>query len=195
MTAGPRSRSWTAVVIAVAVLAGCGVPADRDPRPITQRVPFGLLDPPPASTTTTRPPLATVSTPVFFVTDGRLVPVNREVPAPLSVPAALVALLDGPSDTETAAGIRTAISLQTQLLSTEVGGDVARLDLAGTFAEVPGDEQLLAVAQLVFTATAVEGVSAVTFAINGRPVAVPTADGTLKPGPVGRADFPTVAPA
>jgi spore germination protein GerM len=171
------------------------VPSDRAPRPITQPVPFGLLEPPPTATTTTRPPLPTVSTPVFFVRDGRVVPVPRQVQAPLSVPAALGALLEGPTDTETAAGVRTAISLQTQLLSTEVGGEVARLDLAGTFAEVAGDEQLLAVAQIVFTATAVEGVTALTFAINGREVAVPTADGTLKPGPVGRADFPTVAPA
>lgn len=195
MAGRPGRRRLAGGVLFAALLAACGVPTDRAPRPVTQRVPFGLLDPPPASTTTTtRPPLATVTTPVFFVRENRLVSVPRQVQAPLSVPAALVELLEGPNDTETAAGIRTAVSLQTQLLSTEVGGEVARLDLAGTFAEVPGDEQLLALAQLVFTTTAVEGVSAVSFAINGRPVAVPTADGTLKPGPVGRADFPTVAP-
>ncbi|MGH9189875.1 MAG: GerMN domain-containing protein [Acidimicrobiales bacterium] len=179
------------------MLSACGVPTDSSARPIRDGVPFGLLAPATtvSATTTTAPGAATGTVAVFFVRDGRLVRAERQVPVPVSVPAALTALLDGPTDGEVAAGARSAISISARLLATEVEGDVVRLDLAGSFAEVQGGEQVLAVAQLVFTATAVEGVRGVTLALDGRLVEVPTADGTLKAGPVGPGDFGPLAPA
>jgi spore germination protein GerM len=55
--------------------------------------------------------------------------------------------------------------------------------------ELGGDEQLLAVAQLVCTLTARPGVGPVSFTLEGAPVDVPTGDGSLTSGPVSRDDY------
>lgn len=185
-----------AVTVMVAV-GGCGVPIESSSRPISDGVPFGLLSPAPSSppaTVTAPTPAETVTVDVFLVRGDRLIGVQRQVLAPVSVPTTLAALLEGPDDGEISAGVRTAISVSTRLLSTEVEGETVRLNLAGSFGQAQGGEQRLAVAQLVFTATSVAGVRGVSFALDGRPVEIPTGDGTLRGGPVGPEDFPALAP-
>ena len=78
-----------------------------------------------------------------------------------------------------AAGSRTAISPQTTLRSARLDGDTAVVDLSGALVEVGGQEQILAVAQIVLTATAVPGVGQVRFLLEGQAVEIPRADGTL----------------
>ena len=75
-----------------------------------------------------------------------------------------------------------------------VAHDVPLIDVNESLTGVDGEEQMLALAQLVFTLTGLPGVNGVSFARDGRPVEVPTADGELKRGPLRRQDFAAVAP-
>jgi spore germination protein GerM len=130
---------------------------------------------------------------VFLVdADGRLAPVARANAH--SAAAALAALLQGPRETESAIGLRTAIPVGTNLRTTTVRTGTARIDLAEDFTNIVGSEQILALAQLVYTATVVPGVERVELAIDGELINVTRADGSLAEGPVTRADYAAVGP-
>jgi Sporulation and spore germination len=181
----------TALVLAGG-LAACGIPADSQPQALARKdVPFDLLAP---STTGAAPstPAGRVPINVYLVGITGLVPVSRGVKAPATLSEALSALLAGPTDLEVTNGLRTAISGQATLSAGPVGFGVGTIDLGGAFGQVGGQEQILAVAQLVFTATAVPGIVKVQFTLGGRPVEVPAGDGTLTQGPLGRSDFPSL---
>lgn len=185
--------AW-AVMVAVGLFTACGVPSDEAPRKLAlDDVPAELLAPAPTALATTTTVPGTVPAAIFLLRDDRLVPVERKVDSPPALRRVLGALLGGPTDEEAGGGLRSAISAQTALISVLVDGGVARVDLTGSFADIGGQEQILAVAQLVFTATTVEGVSGVQFALDGQPVEVPRADGTLTPGPLGQVHFASLA--
>lgn len=194
MRVGPVLSLLVGLALLALVGAGCGLPANAEARAIPAgQVPFGLLrtGPPRAAPMAASPIQALAQ--VFLVRQGRLVAVGRVVDAPLSVKVVLDALLAAPSNSEAAAGLRSAVNEQASLLSARIRGGVADLDLTSAFAEVGGQDQILAVAQVVYTATSVPGVTAVTFALDGKPVEVPGGDGTLLHGPVTRANFPALA--
>lgn len=127
---------------------------------------------------------------VYFVRGERLEAVERPVPTTLA--SALRGLFEGPRETETDGGLRSAIPAGTALLRLTMSAGVADVDLSEGFASVVGPEQVLALAQLVYTATAISGVSAVRLAIEGQPVDAASGDGRLAPGPVGRDDYPAL---
>ncbi len=178
--------------------AGCGVPVDNGPTALARNnVPFGLLRPS-AATSTTTPNAApvTVAVQIFLLAaDGTLSQATREVPVPAPLTSILDALVDGPTNAEAAAGLQSAVPPQTQIISASVSGGVATVDLGGTFDQLVGQSEIEAVAQIVFTATALPDVSSVGFELGGAQVAVPTATGAEVPT-ADRAQFaPLVAPA
>jgi hypothetical protein len=194
------SRLPPAVAVAVLSLAvaaaGCGIPSDAGPRPLARgAVPFGLLQAsPPTSTTTTRPPTVAVSVPVFLIgTDGHLVGVNRDVAVPAPMAAVLGALVDGPTASDAASGLDTAVPPQTTVLSAAVAAGIATVDLSGPFNQLVGQAQILAVAQFVFTATGQPGVNGVAFELDGQAVQVPVAGGAQVPV-ANRSQFAALAP-
>lgn len=191
-----RVRLASCVVVA-AVLVACGVPADSEPRRLAAKdVPFGLLEAAPSTTATTAPPTAqSVSVEVFFLATDRLRPVARNVIAPPTVGKVVNALLEGVREEEVAAGLRSAINPQTKLLLARLAEGVARVDLSRAFAQATIQDQIVSLAQVVFTATAVPGVAGVLFTLEGEPVEVPTPDGSLARGPLGRDEFAPLAPA
>ena len=187
-----RSAATTLGLMAALALAAaaCGVPVQTRPVALSaSQLPAGLTG---ASTTTT---LHGSSTPVsliqvYFVAGDRLVARSRLVPSPGSLPEGLADLLAGPTPAESAAGIRTSINPATELLAERVIRSRVVLDLSQTFADTGGPDQILAIAQFVYTVTGIQtGVNAVSFELGDSPVAVPTANGTLLSGPVGRADY------
>jgi len=183
------------VVVAGCALSGCGVPVDSAPTALSRSgVPFDLLAPSsPTSTTTSLPP-ATVGVQIFLVSSsGQLVAADRPVPYPASLSSAVAALIDGPTAAESAASLQSAVPAQTDLLSATISGGIATIDLGGTFGQLVGQAQIDAVAQIVFTATALPGVSDVVFELNGQPVAVPTASGADVPT-ANRSQFTSMAP-
>lgn len=188
----PPALGLAACLVAAATLLGsCGVPTGGGAQSISRSaVPFGLLSP-----STTTPPGGTVSgsvaVQIYFVNGGHLAGVARLVRPPATLQRAIDALLQGPSDNEISAGITTGISSQTVALSTATSAGLATLNLSSEFGQATGQQQVLAVAQLVFTATAVPGVAAVTIELDGNPIQVPVGNGSLtQPGtPLTRADF------
>jgi spore germination protein GerM len=183
-----RSRSLMALVIAASLAAGCGIPADRHP----EAVPGGVVRPALGPTTTTPTP-ATLAT-LFFVQAEQLVPVVRSATRP-GLQAVLEVLLTGPTEAELAAGLRTAVSPQSNIRSVGTDGSTAVIDLTTTFVEVGGEEQILALAQIVLTATAIPGITNVRFELEGQPVEVPRAEGTLSSGPLTASDYASLRTA
>lgn len=132
------------------------------------------------------------STLVFFIQGETLVPVERGVsPTP---GGAIRTLLEGPRDTEAAIGLRSAIPAGTTLLRAAVDGELATIDLSSSFSSIVGPEQVLALAQLVYTATSIPGITQAAFAIEGSRIDVARGDGSLSSGPVSRLDYPGIGP-
>ena len=121
--------------------------------------------------------------------------VAREVPAAQeSLVAVLDALLQGLTNSEAQAGLESAVPAGTTVLSAGAGlTGIATINLGGTFGQLVGQAQIQATAQIVFTATALPGVTAVTFELSGHPVGVPVASGALVTVAT-RAQFAPIAP-
>jgi Sporulation and spore germination len=174
------------------LLVACGISPDSSPQPINRKdVPYGLLDRPPATTP--------VSIPDAFVTiylDGvqRLVAVSRPVPAPASVRGALVALGQGSTTAEAAQGLVSPISTAVPLLLVNLGAASATVDLSRSFANLGEQEEIVAVAQLVYTMTSFPGIRMVVIKIDGSVATVPTGTGTVTKKPVSRSDYLSLAP-
>ena len=179
----------------VAGLTACGVQSDDGPRRLaTEKVPYGLLEAAPATTTSTVAGVPIVSVPIYFVHGDRLRSVPRSVTDPATVGKAIDALLNGPRGDESATGLRTAVDPRAKLLLARLEDGVARLDMSAEFAQGPVQQQIPSLAQLVYTATAIPGVTAVRFTIEGEPVEVPTPEGNVVVGAVGRDAFRALAP-
>ena len=194
----PRALRAAALALVGASAAACGVPVDSGPTALARSgVPFGLLDPSTVPTTTTAPSPTpvTVSVQIFLLDpSGRLAAVQRQVAVPAPLTAVLGALTAGPTNAEAAAGLQSAVPPQTQVVSASVAGGLATVDLAGTIGQLVGQSEINAVAQIVFTATALASVTGVSFFFNGQPVSVPTAGGAEVPI-ASRAQFASMAPA
>lgn len=183
------------VVITLMVAGGCGVETESSPRAIpTEDVPFGLLTPETSAGATSTTAASTAQVVVYFVRAERLVRVERSVAGREPLAEAVGALLAGPTGAETEVGLRTAIAAGVGLRSIAVDRGVASVDLGGGFGEIAGQEQILSVAQVVFTVTATSGVRGVRIAVDGSPVEAPRGDGTLTKDPLSAADFPDLVP-
>ena len=182
---GRRGRAVAgALVVAGAVaLSACGVPVDGHPIALScQGVPFGLLEPTGPTTSLAPVPPSAVNVPVqiyLFGSNGHLVAADRDLPvADANLAAVVGALVVGPTDAEATAGIQSSLPALTTVLSgTAIVDGVATVNLGGTFGQLVGTQEIEAVAQLVFTASALPGVNGVTFQLSGLPVDVPVASG------------------
>ena len=195
-----RRRQATAGLVAAIVvgLASCGVPIDKQPAALSrQGIPFNLLEPtsPTTSATTTPSPIEAPVQIFLIASNGHLVPVVRDVPFAAPDPATVLgALVGGPTVVEAGEGLQSALPAQTVILGANISGGVATVNLGGTFGQLVGTPQIQAVAQLVFTASSVPGVTTgVTFELSGLPVEVPVASGAQVPV-ANRGQFTALAP-
>ena len=172
--AGRRTgAAWLAAPLALLLAAGCGVRAQERP---------DRLDPSvvPSERGLVRPVVAAV----WFVRDGRVVPVRRLLAAPASPRQRLAALVAGADDP----ALRTYVD-PADPPRLDLAAGVAEVTMPAAFATAPRDVRLLAAAQVVFTLTEGDDVAVVRFRAGGRPVSVPRPDGTPTTAPVTRADF------
>ncbi len=175
---------WTALAVTAAalLLAACGIPSDGQPRDIAETERLQLAD--------TKAPEQAAATPngpkVYFLSQGpngedRLQPAGRDV---ASTPAALLTeLLTGLTAKEQQLNKwRTAVPPDTKLLEPPVqqpdGTLVVNLNQA--FFQASGPAQINAVAQVVFTATGIDGVQRVTILVESQPQGWPRGDGTAQ---------------
>ncbi len=191
----PQGAAAAVLTALVALATGaCGIGADAAPHVIAKKdVPYGLLA---QSPTTTVPALLSQYVTIYLDGPLRLVAVSRSVPAPVSLRSALTALGQGPTSQEAADGLESPISTAAPLTVSRRSetGPIVTVSVSGSFTSLAGQDQAIAMAQLVYTATAFPGVTGVDVRINGRPAKVPTAKGTLVSGPIDRADYPDLAP-
>lgn len=179
-------RAPVALTAVLLAFAGCGIELQEQPVAIDsaalppETAPAEAVEDEPAGTV------------LFLVAGDRLHAVER--PQQPSLMATITALLEGPRETETAIGLRSAIPAGTRLLGSALTGRIVRLDLSEEFTSVVGEEHLLALAQLVHTATAATGRDRVQIAIEGEAVAVARGDGQLTTDPVGPEDYRSLSP-
>lgn len=177
-------------MVAVALVAGisCGIPHDTTPTTLPGGVVYPPLAPAEGRPYPGGDPARPLQTEIFLVRSDHLVTIGRSAPRH-DLSDALRLLLGGPTESELDAGIRSAVSPQTTLLSARVDGDMAVVDLSGALVEVSGQEQIFAVAQIVLTATAVPGVAQVRLLLEGEAVEVPGPDGTLTSATLRATDY------
>lgn len=103
---------------------------------------------------------------------------------------ALESLLAGPSETERAAGVTTAIPDSTDLLGLNIEDGVATVDLSSEYEQGSGSHaEFLRLGQVVYTITQFDTVRGVRFRINGEPVEVFGGHGIILDRPQNRRDY------
>ena len=191
-TRGRHARSAALAAVLVAGLVGaCGIPADDEPREITQEELPG--------TATTALEVGeegqTRSVELYFTHFNGdrdvLTTVEREVPtggeSGRPTPATVLdALLSGvPTDGEVDADVVTKIPADTALASQpELLNGILTVDLDSGIRSVQGDGARLAFGQMVCTVDALEGVEGVVFEIEGDPVNPLVGDGETSSAPL-----------
>ena len=184
--------------LAVALLAGCGVPATGEPQVLSStNVPYNLLRSPTATATpitSTTPGEAPTHVDQFagqvaFVMDDRsgqkVVLERRWVRAGASTDVAqdlLTQLQAGPTVAEHTKGRGSAIPTGTGLVAQSVADGLVTIELTGENPVQAPDRLPLAVAQIVLTATSQPGVERVLLTRDGAPINPPLPNGTLTSG-------------
>ncbi|WP_329001019.1 GerMN domain-containing protein [Kribbella sp. NBC_00709] len=181
------------VALAVILLAGCGIPVQRQPAPIDPAaVPSRLQG---TGSPTSGPASATPGKPaiqVVFARKDRLVTFVRDAPSPAPtdrLQTVISALLAGPSTTEQADGVTSALPPELTLTVAGVQGKRVDLELSGETDGRSATENVLAVGQIVLSVTALSTIDEVTFSRNGQPVEALLADGALTTEPLTAADY------
>jgi spore germination protein GerM len=154
-------------------LAGCGVPIDREPRPINQTT---VTPAKPVPTTVAKVGGPKVA--VYYLNRDRLQAEELAVEGEVSLGKALAFVLAAPPD-DASSELRTSVPPDTQLRGVVVEDGLATIDLSGEINDIGGPAQKEAFAQIVFTALEFDEVQRVRFSVDGEPVDAPTDDGNL----------------
>lgn len=153
---------------------------------------------PPAAVQETVPaePSAPVALRVYYAYPEKLQPVARTVPHTTAVlKAALLQLLAGPTPAEKALGMTSQIPAATRLRGVTVKANVAVVDLTSAFGTGGGTLSMTnRIAQVVYTCTQFQGIDAVTFLMDGKPVDALGGEGIIIDQPQTRADFEDSVP-
>ena len=193
-----RRAGWrlAAVVMTAVVAAGCGLPTDETAQAIDpDELPESLRPGFTASTTTTIPAPLTEARTVFLLTNPQdiertiVVEVKRQVDRNATLGDVLATLFGEATSTEESdAGYFNTLELFEILNATVADGvatvNIVHLSPEGEDQPPSADELRFAAAQLVFTASATEGVDGVRILLDGEEVSVPTSDADAEPGSV-----------
>ena len=188
-----RSKSMASALrhplLLVVLVSSCAVPSSGSYQEVAPAdIPFGLNAPQttlPQTTTTVPDPMSTESLPaavsepidLFFISNSRIIKVQRNVASPANPSQAMSSLVEGPSTSPEFIGLRTALPT-TFAASVDVIRGVARVDATRAFLEsLSGLDQKLAIAQIVLTLTSRPGVGQVLFSVDGKLISVPRGRG------------------
>ncbi|MFC0033332.1 GerMN domain-containing protein [Micromonospora chaiyaphumensis] len=179
------TRRLLPVLLAAALLGGCGVPVDDEPRRV-QPPPGGF--PTPAGTATAEPD-GRVDEPLCFVRGDGLAAATRRVDGLPGVDAHLQHLLAGPDGAERDRGLATALPGTVAVAGATLTGTVATVDVRQAGEETGRNDEILAFGQIVCTLTQRPDVDSVAFRRDGQPLEVPRADGNVSSLPLTAADY------
>jgi hypothetical protein len=118
----------------------------------------------------------------------RLRSAQRDVPP--AADSVLESLFAGPNADERDAELDTAIPADIELLDARPVGELLTIDLNDVFDELTPDGLRLAVAQIVSTATDIDGVRSVQIRIDGEERVWPLGNGELTDRPLTQYDYP-----
>jgi spore germination protein GerM len=191
-----RNRFGSLLVVTV-LAAGCGVPNDHD----AHVVEIGSFVADVEQGLTAQPPVddddgAVIS--VYMIAPGagrHLVAVERIVPYP-SLELIMKHLFQGPVGDEWAKEVRSAISTQARVRDVIIFDGQATIDIDGPLTDLLGGfEIILALAQIVGTATEVPGIDRVRLQLDGEEMTdALTEDGTSTSGALTRKDYANLLP-
>ena len=185
-----------ALVLAAAAASGCGLPTDDTAQAIDpDELPESLRPGFTASTTTTVPAPLTEARTVFLLTNPQdiertiVVEVERQVDRNATLGDVLATLFgEATSAEESDAGYFNTLELFEILNATVIDGvatvNIVHLSPEGEDQPPSADELRFAAAQLVFTASATEGIDGVRILLDGEQVSIPTSDADAEPGSV-----------
>ncbi len=155
----------SAIGLTLCVLSSCGVGVDSNPR---------VLQPGSSTSTTPAGPTAgRVTSVLYFVNDGSLVPQISEL-SDRSLQTVLEAELLPPKAGSEMDGTLTSIPAGTRLIDLREVGDTLTMNLSSEFDNVVGLSRQQAIGQLVLTATERSNVNTLRFEINGDPIQIST---------------------
>lgn len=201
MRSARAARAALAVSLLLGAGAGCGLSPNDEPRIIAaDDLPPDLAEPTTSSTSRTGESPTTIPVTIYYLVqqDGvtRLHAVTRDVEDASRPRDRLAALLAPPTPDEQAAGILTSIPADTILVNSELveADEELIVDLSRSLFDVQAQELRNAFAQLVWTATELDGVRRVRFLVDGEEFRAPDEDGIEQPGAVARSDYITLAP-
>lgn len=185
MNASGRRRI-VAVALAAVALASCGMRPDAAPRDLPEEERTIAIGGEPSGSD------ASGANRIYLVAPGeeRLL---RSVPRQASTRAELIEiLLAGPNDDELAAQYSSFIPPTTELISARTQGQVLTINLSGGITELSGANLAQAVAQIVYTASELDGIEAVQLRVDDEELAWPKASGETTSDPLRIYDYPNL---
>lgn len=186
----PMGRVMRVVVMATVLAiplsaAGCSIREDAEPRDIQTEVgDFGSAATGDAAVGGN---LIYLLTPPNDEGQRRLRAVTRGESGPNEL---ITSLFAGPNDTEVESSLGTAIPAELQLVSASTVGTRLTIDVGTELTELGDDGIRLALAQIVATASELEGIERVRIRVDGRNQAWPTGDGRLVDEELSIYDYP-----
>ena len=184
------------LALAAAAAYGCGLPTDDSAKAIDpDELPESLRPGFTASATTTVPAPLTEARSVFLLTNPQdiertiVVEVERQVDRSATLGDVLATLFgEATSAEESDAGYFNTLELFEILSATVIDGvatvNIVHLSPEGEDQPPSADELRFAAAQVVFTASATEGIDGVRILLDGEEVSIPTSDADAEPGSV-----------
>jgi hypothetical protein len=184
-------RRLAALLLGIALaLCACGVPTTTTADPADD-VPFGLLDPDRGSPSGSSGSGVVADLYLHDRSTGRLLRLAATVDG--TQLADVVFSLQRGALVEGSPGGNPLADADV-IRSVDLARGLATIDLSEAFADLGGADQLVALAEIVYTATARPGVGQVLFTLEGEPIEIPRGDGSLSSDAVTRGDFPSFAP-
>lgn len=180
----------TALLLAACLaVAGCSIQPDAAPNdlPDERADVFGEPDTGDVAAGTNRIYLLA---PTDADSPQRLRSVQRDVPA--AAAAVLASLFAGPNSEERQSQLDTAIPTDVELLGARLTGSLLTVDVNDVFDELTPNGLRLAVAQIVATATDIDGISEVQLRVEGELQVWPLGSGELTDRPLTAFDYPGI---
>ena len=187
-----RGALVVAVAGALVATPACAIQPDSEPRevPVGDRLQLDPVEPEGAGENEG-------SSRVFLLSDAdddgeqQLRSRLRDVPG--TPEAVLDELLNGPNPTEFEAGLRTALPEDLTLISARPVAGTLNVDVSAEILELQQPALVLAVAEIVFTGSELDGIQQVSLRVDGEDYSWPDGRGELQTDPLTVFDFPGLA--
>jgi hypothetical protein len=180
------ARPIAAVVVLCLAFAGCGVSAQDEPHevPLPRRP---LTDS--SSAAASADPAGQAAQVLCLVHDGRLTQTVRRADAYLPPQRQLDSLTAGPTASEQAQGLSSALAGLSVALTTPPADTAVTVEVTEADEGAARSDEILAYGQIVCTLTSRADISSVAFTRDGQPLQVPRGDGTLSERPLRAEDY------